>query len=357
MRPLLPAAERIASYLNRIDRGRVYSNFGPLAVSFEERIAAHLCLPDGAVTTVANGTLGLWLALDAQAAPPGALCVLRAWTFIASAHAAIMAGLTPFFIDVDPRTWAIEPGATEKAISSAPGEVGAVMPVAPFGQPIDVAAWDDFRARTGLAVVIDAAAGFDSLTPGKTPAVVSLHATKVLGVGEGAFVVATDESLIRTIRAKSNFGFHGTREARSSGGNAKFSEYHAAVGHASLDEWTRARMQWMAVAKAYCGQLSQSKRVCFQQGFGQSWISSTCVVNLGEAAARVEAALSQAQIATRRWWGEGAHTHVATRGCPRTLLPVTETLAGTTISIPFFRDIEVEQVDKIAAIILGTLDG
>jgi dTDP-4-amino-4,6-dideoxygalactose transaminase len=36
---------------------------------------------------------------------------------------------------------------------------------------------------------------------------------------------------------------------------------------------------------------------------------------------------------------------------------VTETLAGTTISIPFFRDIEVEQVDKIAAIILGTLDG
>ena len=62
------------------------------------------------------------------------------------------------------------------------------MPVVPFGQPIDVAAWDRFAAATGLPVVIDAAAGFDTLVPGRIPTVVSLHATKVLGAGEGAFV-------------------------------------------------------------------------------------------------------------------------------------------------------------------------
>jgi dTDP-4-amino-4,6-dideoxygalactose transaminase len=356
MRPMLPVAERLAIYLNKIDAARVYSNFGPLTASLEERIASHFRLPDGAVATVANGTLGLWLALLAQAARPGTLCVLPAWTFIASVQAAMMAGLTPFFVDVDARTWALEPAATRDAVSSAPAEVGAVMPVAPFGQPVDIAAWDDFRASTGLAVVIDAAAGFDSVTPGQTPTVVSLHATKVLGAGEGGFVIATDHSLIRTIRAKSNFGFQGTREARSSGGNAKLSEYHAAVGHASLDEWARARAQWMTAANAYRTRFSQSERVHFQQGFGQSWISSTCVVNLGEAAARVETELGRAQIATRRWWGDGAHAHTATRAFPRTPLPVTETLARTTISIPFFRDIESKQIGKIGTIVLAALD-
>ena len=357
MQPKLPTAERLATYLNRIDEARVYSNFGPLAVSLEERIAAHFGLSAGTVITVANGTLGLWLALLAQVVRPGTLCVLPAWTFVASVHAATMAGLTPFFVDVDARTGTIEPAATREMILSAPVEVGAVMPVSPFGQPVDIAAWDEFRGSTGLPVVIDAAAGFDSLTPGETPIVVSLHATKVLGAGEGGFVITTDRSMVRAIRARSNFGFQGTREARSSGGNAKLSEYHAAVGLASLDEWPQARPQWMAAADAYRMQLLQSERVCFQQGFGQSWISSTCVVNLGEAAARVEAALDQAQIATRRWWGDGAHIHTATRAFPRTVLPVTERLAKTTISLPFFRDIGSEQIEKIGKIVLTALKG
>ena len=173
MRPMLPAAERLATYLNRIGEARVYSNFGSLAVSLEERIAAHFGLSAGTVTTVANGTLGLWLALLAQAVRPGTLCVLPAWTFVASVHAATMAGLTPFFVDVDARTGTIEPEAIREMILSAPAEVGAVMPVAPFGQSVDIAAWDKFRGNTGLPVVIDAAAGFDSLTPGETPIVVS----------------------------------------------------------------------------------------------------------------------------------------------------------------------------------------
>ena len=78
---------------------------------------------------------------------------------------------------------------TRALIAQAPAPVGAVMPVVPFGCPIDVAAWDRFRASTEIPVVIDAAAGFDALVPGAVPAVVSLHATKVLGAGEGGFVV------------------------------------------------------------------------------------------------------------------------------------------------------------------------
>jgi len=349
MRPKLPSADRLAPYLERIDRTRIYSNFGPLASELEDRLAVHFGMASGAVVTVANATLGLVLALAAAGAQPGTLCAIPAWTFIASAHAAIMAGLIPYFVDVDPVTWTVDVDAITEAIDSAPGPVGAVMPVAPFGHPLDVAAWDRFRARTAIPVVIDAAAAFDSLIPGEAPAVVSLHATKVIGTGEGGFVVSKDTDLIRAIRFRSNFGFAGTREAIAPATNAKLSEYHAAIGHAAFDEWDEVRAEWMAVASRYREVLAPSNQVRFQEGFGQSWITATCVLGVAEGGAgRAERALAAAGIETRRWWGNGAHAHPATRGLPRTGLPITEALAEATIALPFYRDLDGSAIEQVA---------
>jgi dTDP-4-amino-4,6-dideoxygalactose transaminase len=357
MRPRLPAAEQLAPYLRAIDSSRIYSNFGPLTRSFEDRLAAHYGLSSGTITTVANATLGLTLALAAQGALPGTLCVIPAWTFVASAHAATMAGLIPYFMDVDADTWAVDPESVAEAIAGAPAAVGAVIPVVPFGRPIDIAAWDRFRSRTGLPVVIDAAAGFDATTPGAAPVVVSLHATKVFGVGEGGFVMSTDTSIIRDIRARSNFGFAGTREAAVPAANAKLSEYHAAVGLAALDEWTDVRREWMAVAQAYRKALPESNRLRFQEGFGQSWITSTCVMSLADlATARTESKLAGAGIEIRRWWGEGAHAHPATRAFPRASLPATQALANSTIAIPFFRDLGSGEIRQVAECVLAAAE-
>lgn len=352
MRPKLPTAELIVPYLRKIDATRTYSNFGPLVLALEERLGAQYGLAGGTVVSVANGTLGLALALAAQGARRGTLCAMPAWTFVASAHAATLAGLIPFFVDVDADTWATDPQCVADAIAGAPGEIGAVMPVAPFGRPIDVAAWERFRSSTGLPIVVDAAAGFDGLRPGAVPAMVSLHATKVLGAGEGGFVVSTDESLIADIRARSNFGFAGNREAATPAANAKLSEYQAAVGLAALDEWGTVRDEWMALAQKYRQALPETNRLQFQQGFGQSWIASTCVIRLfGEDAARAETASTEAAIETRHWWGNGAHAHPATAACPRTPVPVAEALARSTIGLPFFRDMGSDEVQRVAAAI------
>jgi dTDP-4-amino-4,6-dideoxygalactose transaminase len=356
-RPKLPLAERIAPYLKAIDAARSYSNFGPLASSLEERMASHYGLPAGTVTTVANGTWGLTLALAAQGAKPGTLCAMPAWTFVASAHAAVNAGLVPYFIDVDPESWAIEPPAVIEGIRRAPAPVGAVMPVSPFGQPISVAAWDAFRAKTGIPVVIDAAASFDSLTPGATPAVLSLHATKVLATGEGGLVVSTDGPVIRDVRKRSNFGFHGARHASLAATNAKMSEYHAAVGHASLDEWRDVRAQWMKGAAAYREGIGSSDQVRLQSGFGDTWIASSCLLMAPNSALCIERALAARRIETRRWWGLGAHAHPATAHHPRTSLPVTEMLAKSTIGVPFYRDLALGAISKIARMVRTTLEG
>lgn len=354
MRPRLPTTERLVRYLKKIDAAKIYSNYGPLTCALEEQLAQHFRVSPKSVTTVANATLGLALALAAQGVRPGTLCLIPAWTFVASAFAAMMAGLVPYFADVDAKTAMLDPDRVGEEIARAPAPVSAVMPVAAFGRPIDVAAWDRFRSRSGLAVVIDAAAAFDSLRPGETPAVVSLHATKVMGVGEGGFVACTDAALVRNIRTRANFGFHGTRQAVAPAVNAKLSEYHAAVGLAALDEWATVRAEWMEVARVYRAALPESDRLRFQHGFGERWIASTCVLSVANSnAARVERDLASADIDTRRWWGDGAHAHPATAACPRSDLPVTEALAHAAIGVPFSRDLTSADIQRIAGVILS----
>ena len=357
MRPKLPSAERLLPYLKAIDSSRTYSNFGPLVSAFEDRLAMRFGVPAAAVATVANGTVGLTLALNALGARSGTLCVMPAWTFVASAHAATMAGMIPYFVDVDAATWAIDPEAIAGVMSDAPGVVGAVMPVVPFGRPIAIAAWDRFRARTGVPVVIDAATAFDALLPGTVPAVISLHATKVFGVGEGGLVISRDTALVQDVRNRSNFGFAGTREAATPAANGKLSEYHAAVGLAALDEWTEVRAEWLALARAYREALPESNRLRFQEGFGQSWIASTCVMSLANVdALRIAGVLGEAGIETRRWWGDGAHAHRGTEGLPRTPVPVTEALAKSTLALPFFRDLTPREIQRIADLIRETIN-
>jgi len=74
-RPFMPMAPAIAPYLSRIDENGWYSNFGPLLMEMERRLAARFETPV-ALTTVANGTQALTLALMASRAPMGALCAV-----------------------------------------------------------------------------------------------------------------------------------------------------------------------------------------------------------------------------------------------------------------------------------------
>lgn len=354
MRPRLPSADRLIPYLKSIDASRLYSNFGPLAVSLEDRLAERFDLNEGTVATVANATLGLAIALAAQQPRPGTLCAMPAWTFVASAHAAVMAGLVPYFVDVDPETWALDASKLLDAITRAPAPVGAVMPVMPFGLPLDIAAWEAFQSRTGLAVVIDAAAGFDSLIPSSVPSVVSLHATKALGTGEGGFVISSDISIRRAVQMRANFGFAGSRQAQAAAFNAKLSEYQAAVGHAALDEWDQTRAEWSDAANAYRRALRGFNQVRLQQGFGETWISSTCLLNFAQPVAdRIEQSLADGGIETRRWWGSGAHAHPATASFPRTAVPVTDALARSTLAVPLYRDITAAEISRVTEVVLA----
>src|SRR6185312_11011656 len=346
-RPCMPPSDELAPYLERIDEAGWYSNFGPLLGEFERRLATRFDLP-AHVATAANGTLALALALQALA-EPGGFCAMPAWTFVATAHAAAQAGLTPWFVDVDPETWMLDPAAVKAQLSQAPGRVAAAVPVAAFGHKPDLASWTAFQDDTGIPVVLDAAAAFDGLESAAVPAAVSLHASKALGVGEGGFVVARDPMLITEVRQRSSFGFLGGSESLLIATNAKLSEYAAAVGLAALDAWPATRLRYMRVAQLMRIALAARPEVIFQDGWGMDWISSVCVVRLPEGAAvSCEAAMHEAGVETRRWWGDGCHRSPAFERAPRGPLHETDRLAGACLGLPFSADMSMDDVRRVA---------
>ena len=355
-RPRLPRQAALAPYLEEIDQSRTYSNYGPLSRRFEARLAGHFGVTTERVVAVANGSLGLSAALMI-ATSPGTLCLMPAWTFVATAHAAMLAGLRPYFADVDAITGALTPEIATAALAAAPGTVGAVVPVLPFGQPIDLAAWDAFADRTGVAVVIDAAAGFDAIRPdeapiGRVPVMVSLHATKALGIGEGGAVIAPDAAFAEDLRRRLNFGFFLARSATVPALNGKLSEYHAAVGLAALDQWPETRNAFQEVARGYRRALACRPGITVPEGFGERWVTSTCVVRLASFSADDLARdLGRRAIDTRQWWGRGAHQQPAFRDCPRMPLPVTGALAAHSLGMPCFVDLPTDVIEYIGRVV------
>ena len=352
MRPRLPGVDALRPYLEQIDESGWYSNFGPLERRLEARLADHFEVPGQSVACVANCTAGLTLALMALAEKRGGYCVMPSFTFVASAHAVVAAGMSPLFVDVDADSWSITTGQAAAAIEAADGPVAAVMVVSPFGAPVDTAAWDEFAETRGIPVVIDAAGGFDSLVAGNAPVVVSLHATKILPAGEGGCVVSRDTRLVRSISARANFGFFEERRADVAGLNGKLSEYSAAVGLASLDAWPKSRAALMDLTALYRDAISSLGNIRVAPGFGDGWVGSTCNIAFDRPVAdKATSNLSRAGIDSRQWWSKGCHREKAFEGYPRLDLPITEALGQRVLGLPFHTGLDVADIQRISDVV------
>jgi len=356
-RPRLPTADTILPYLRSMDQSRSYSNFGPLLTAFEARLAERF-EPGTRVVTCVNATQALTLTLQAMHLPKGSLVVLPAYTFVATAHAAIAAGLAPWFVDVDAGDWMLRPDTVRAALATAPGPVSAVIPVAAFGAMPDLDGWKALRDDTGLAVILDAAAAFDQAREADIPTVVSLHATKVLGIGEGGFLATRDADLASRMRQLSTFGFRGSRAAQIVATNAKLSEYSGAVGLAALDGWDADRLQYLRAARLMRAAMTFLPQVRFQSGWGVDWVTSVCSVALPDGSVdAVEQGLATYGIETRRWWDQGCHTNAAFADCLRGDLGNTDRLGRSVLGLPFAVDMDERHISRVSAALATALAG
>lgn len=357
LKPKLPDASAILPYLQQIDVNRWYGNFGPLVRAFEERLVALFGAqsPDN-VTMVTNGTLGLTVALQALEAQRGSLCLMPSWTFTATPAAVLAAGLQPAFMDVDKDSQTLTPESVKAVLATLGKPVGAVVPVCSFGAPLDVAMWDRFTEETGIPVVIDAAAAFDSFASGRmrigrTPVMVSLHATKIFGIGEGGILLTTSKDIASHIRNIINFGFENDRLSHRVAINAKPSEYNAAVGMAVLDQWKEIRAAWATVQAYYISRFSDAGIECWMH---PEWVTSTCNVLLPNRAVVIAKVLRAQDIDTRRWWETGCHVHPAYRSCMVVQpLPNTQYLGQAMLGLPAAMDLEAAAQARVCDVMIA----
>ena len=358
MRPQLPSAERLLPYLQRIDATRIYSNFGPLALEFGERLADHFGLPGTGVVVASSGTaalIGAILATAGRASQEKPLAVVPAFTFIATASAAEACGYRVQFADVDAQDFELDP-LRLLAEHDLDG-VGLVIPVGAFGQAVDQAAWKTFRDKTGIAVVIDGAACFEvvtsspSRTIGDIPVAVSFHATKSFGVGEGGCVVTRDVNLAIRVARAINFGFFGSRDCQSANINGK-------TERVSGRSWSRrTRRLGREELRASLGRRKLPQRARRNRSPGSHFLAAPEVASCyalfrcetGTDAERVERALAENGVGFRRWYGGGLHRHSYYSGLEHEALTVTERLADTLIGLPTAPDLAASDIRLIAA--------
>jgi dTDP-4-amino-4,6-dideoxygalactose transaminase len=358
--PSLPSAQAVLPYLLEIDSNRRYTNFGPLVQRFEARIVRELNgIGRVQAVTACNATAALELTLAAMNLPSDARVLLPATTFVASASAILRAGFHPLFSDIDGDNWLLTPSIAQQVLDYTAFD--AVMAVAAFGCAQDVDAWDRFQALTGVPVLIDAAGAFGNQQIGvRTPAVFSFHATKALGCGEGACLVAQDHDLVDNVRQLSNFGINTQGGAVTMvGTNAKLSEYHAAIGLASLDRWPDLRRQYQALAQLYAEKLRRHCPVVTLQQRPSEGVYPILPVRMPRdiSAIQISVLLEDAGVETRRWYCPPLYDHPAFRTCKQ-CGPLTnvDDLSARLLGLPFHLTLSEADVDFICVTLAAALE-
>jgi dTDP-4-amino-4,6-dideoxygalactose transaminase len=232
-KPFLPPLEELTAYLEQIWESRILTNGGPLQRQLEEALGDHLGVAH--LSLVANCTLGLMVAMEALGI--AGEVITTPYSFVASAHALLWAGMTPVFVDIDADTLAIDPRRIEAAITP---QTSAIMPVHCYGIPCDVEAIEAIADRHSLRLIHDAAHAFGVKLGGRSVlnrgdlSVVSLHATKVFNTFEGGLIACRDLETKQRVDVLRNFGFASETSVVATGLNAKMSEFNAALGLVQL---------------------------------------------------------------------------------------------------------------------------
>lgn len=347
MKPRMPLAQDVLPYLRQIDECGIYSNFGPLSSSLSSRLASYFGASEDCVVLMSNATLALQGSLSVLSAMgAGRNLVMPSWTFTASASAAVLAGLNVEFADID-EEWRVSPNRDDFF----------VLDVLPFGEALRDQSSDSLRSKWQ---VIDGAASFDALRGAGAQLsetsilVVSMHATKLLGAGEGGVCITGSAEVARKLKAWSNFGFDGSRDSKSIGTNSKLSEYTAAVAHASLDLWDETRtilhnnMKKALAVSSACG-------LSVISTMSNDFVSPYWIVNFESRDHRdqTQARLNRNEIETRTWWGSGCHTMDAYQSIKRRNLQNTEWAASTSLGLPFHSYLTDSDYEYIQEVLTG----
>lgn len=244
-----------------------------------------------------NGTNALMLALMALDIGPGDIVFVPAFSFVASAEPIALLGATPFFVDVLPDTFNINPASLQRAVTKAKQDglrARAVIAVDLFGQPVDYTAIRRITDVEHLTLISDFCQSMGAEFKGRRAgvfgdiSVTSFFPTKPLGCyGDGGAVFTEDDDLARLIESMRVHGREGHRyENVRIGMNSRLDTIQAAVLLEKLAIFPEELSVREQIAARYTRRLAEHVKVPFViEGARPSWSLYTIQVDDRDAVA------------------------------------------------------------------------
>lgn len=226
---------------------------GPEVAELEEKLAAYVgakyCI------SVANGTDALQIAQMAFGIGPGDEVITPGFTYIATAETVGLLGAKPVYVDIDPRTYNVDPALIEASITS---RTKAIIPVSLYGQCADFDAINAIAAKHCIPVIEDAAQSFGATYKGRkscnlsTVACASFFPSKPLGCyGDGGAIFTNDDELAKTIRQIARHGQDRRYHHIRIGVNSRLDTLQAAILLPKLAVFDEELAQRQRVADTY----------------------------------------------------------------------------------------------------------
>ncbi len=198
-RPVIGEEEK-RQVVEVLDSGSLIA--GRRVAEFEAAFAAYIGVPHAVATS--SGSSALQVAMLALGVGPGDRVVTTPFTFAASSNAVIHAGAQPVFVDVDPQTCNLDPGAVEDELRR--GGARAILAVHLYGLPSDVVALRALADRYGALLIEDCAQAHGAASGGRRvgsfgdAAIFSFYPTKNMTTGEGGMLTTSDPDVARKAR-------------------------------------------------------------------------------------------------------------------------------------------------------------
>lgn len=327
---------------------------GPQIKQFERDFAAVSGARFG--VGASSGTTALQLALAGLGIGPGDEVLTVPNTFIATSEAITHTGAKVVFVDVDEKTYTIDPKRIEKSITK---KTKAIIPVHLYGQPCDIQAIGKIARKHKLKVVYDAAqahlATFEGRPIGEFGDAVcySFYPGKNLGAyGDGGLVVTNDEKLAKKMFMLADHGRIEKYEHLMEGFNFRLSEIQAAILNVKLKhlpEWTRRRQ---ALAQEYNRRLKDFDAVTPYQDERMGHVYHLYVIRIKNRDAVLK-------YLHENGVGAGIHYPVclhrqkayAYRGYKRGDFPIAEKYSKELLSVPIFPELTADDQDKIVSVL------
>ena len=350
-RSTMPPFEEYIQTIAPLWESRWLTNMGAIHQEFEAELREFLNSP--CVTLYTNGHLALEGVLEALE-KKGEI-ITTPFTFASTTHAISRRGFTPVFCDIEDTYYTMDPAKIEALITD---KTVAILPVHVYGNLCDHEAIRRIADRHGLKVIYDAAHAFG--VPGVAAfgdaSMFSFHATKVFHSVEGGCITCADPELKARMDRLKNFGIAG-ESIPDIGGNAKMSEFHAAMGLCNLryvNQWIEARKQVVARYRENLEELPGIK-LCPEQPGVKSNYAYFPVVFTGPFTRDMAAGkLAEQGIIARKYFYPLLND-CAAYGFRGNETPVAKYISERVLTLPLYPELSMEDVDRICDILRENL--